>query len=238
MGQHVSRSAAACLVAPADRSTEPAPREPESLKACLFWDYENVGIPTGFDSIKAARLIDDIVREKMSTQCNSALNQLEKRLYVDPHKQREFQEALGARSNLDLLGFNIINCPTRKKKETLDKKLVADMCLWVLEHRQERRTSRPCIVIISSDGDYAYALAKLRLGFGVFVIAISKDNVADVLLATADINLTWKDDVLRLVKPPPPAKPPPVEPPPPALSISPSAADAATESADSQGSPQ
>jgi hypothetical protein len=52
------------------------------------------------------------------------------------------------------------------------------------------------VVLISSDGDYSYALAKLRdIGVSTFVI-YSPDRVANILTSTADEVVTWEDGIL------------------------------------------
>jgi RNA recognition motif. (a.k.a. RRM, RBD, or RNP domain) len=58
------------------------------------------------------------------------------------------------------------------------------------------RGAKACVVLITSDGDYSYALARLR-DIGVFtVIFYRPDIVAKVLIDNANVVMSWEFDVL------------------------------------------
>lgn len=111
----------------------------------------------------------------------------EKRLYYD---SRKTSEANTDRSNLDLSGFTLVDCPTRGKKETLDKKMIVDILGFAWE-RVSRRVAA-CVVLISSDGDYSYTISKLRdIGVKTIVIHGRLNVTADILLDCCDIAMSW-----------------------------------------------
>ena len=61
----------------------------------------------------------------------------EKRLYYDPVKEKVvshggWHSSLD-RVSLDLSGFTLVDCPTRNKKETLDKKILVDIMSFAYE---------------------------------------------------------------------------------------------------------
>jgi hypothetical protein len=91
---------------------------------------------------------------------------------------------------LDLSGFSLVDCPSRNNKETVDKKIIVDMLCFAHE-RVFSKGSTVHIVLITSDGDYAYTLARLR-DIGVTTVVIySPDRVANT-----DVALAWEDDIL------------------------------------------
>jgi hypothetical protein len=116
---------------------------------------------------------------------------IECKLYFDSSKTS--QQPL-ERSALDLSGFSLIDCPSRNSKETIDKKAIVDMLCFSYE--RVLKGSNVHVVLISSDGDYSYTLAKLRdVGVSTLVI-YSPDRVANILTSTADEAVTWEDDIL------------------------------------------
>lgn len=121
----------------------------------------------------------------------------EKRIYFDSRKASEIKTD---RLNLDQSGFTLVDCPTRGKKDTLDKKMIVDILGFAWE--RVSRGIRTCVVLISSDSDYSYTLSKLR-DIGVFTVVIhGRLNVtADVLLDCCDVAMSLHhvlhdDDIL------------------------------------------
>jgi hypothetical protein len=149
----------------------------------IFWDYENVRIPAGCPASTAT----DGIRNKVAKYGRI----VEKRLYYD---SRQPTEHSAPRAELDLSGFTLVDCPSRNRKETLDKKLIVDMLCFAWE--RAFMGGKTCVVLITSDGDYSYAVARLR-DIGVFTIIIYRpDNVAKVLIDNANIVMSWEFDVL------------------------------------------
>ena len=108
-------------------------------------------------------------------------------------------------------GFTLVDCPTRSSKETLDKKLLVDMMHRTMLDFQAQ--VRPVICLITSDGDYAYALQRMR-DVGARIVLMHKGfkrQTPDVLLYSAHRVLHWTLDVMSPdASPPKAALPPPV----------------------------
>ncbi len=157
-----------------------------SSDVAVFWDYENVRIPAWCPATAAA----EAIRNKIAKYGRI----VEKCLYYDSRQPNE----LGApRSDLDLSGFTLVDCPSRGRKETLDKKLIVDVLTFAWERASRGvNAARACVVLITSDGDYSYALARLR-DIGVFTVIIYRpDVVAKVLIDNANVVMSWEFDVL------------------------------------------
>jgi hypothetical protein len=149
----------------------------------IFWDFENVRIPAWCPTSTAT----EGIRNKVAKYGRI----VEKRLYYD---SRQATEQAAPRAELDLSGFTLVDCPSRNRKETLDKKLIVDVLCFAWE--RVSMGAKACIVLITSDGDYSYAVARLR-DIGVFTIIIYRpDNVAKVLIDNANVVMSWEFDVL------------------------------------------
>ncbi len=149
----------------------------------VFWDFENVRIPKWCPASAAS----EGIRNKLAKYGRI----VEKRLYYDA---RQPTERSVPRSDLDLSGFTLVDCPSRGKKEKLDKKLIVDVLCFAWERAS--MGAKACVVLITSDGDYSYVLARLR-DIGVFTIIIYRpDIVAKVLIDNANVVYSWEYDVL------------------------------------------
>lgn len=149
----------------------------------IFWDFENVRIPEWCPVSTAS----EAIRSKVAKYGRI----VEKRLYYD---SRQPTELAAPRSELDLSGFTLVDCPSRGRKETLDKKLIVDVLCFAWERAS--LGAKACVVLITSDGDYSYALARLR-DIGVFTVIIYRpDVVAKVLIDNANVVMSWEFDVL------------------------------------------
>lgn len=182
-------SSASALASASAPASAPASAFPVTLPtvgpadAAVFWDYENVRIPEWCPPGK----ISDGIREAVLPYGRI----VERRLYYDPSKP---SEQYLPRSHLDLSGFTLVDCPSRNNKETLDKKLIVDILFFAWERAS--RGAKACVVLITSDGDFSYTLARLQ-DIGVFTIIIFRpDVVAKVLIDNANVVLNWEHDVL------------------------------------------
>lgn len=168
---------------------EETPPSPPPDAACgIFWDYENVNLPgdvCGFELSNRLRAI----ALRFGQLC-------ERRLYHDPSKRTLGEERRGP---LDQSGFTLVDCPTRSaggalSKEAIDKKIIVDVMLFAMTHVARRQ--KAWVVLLTSDGDYAYMLARLRdLQVGVVVI-YDAGCVAPALLHASDVAMAWGSEVL------------------------------------------
>ena len=159
---------------------------PPPVKVGIFWDFENVRIPNDIKSTVAANRIRDAVIGHGQI--------VERRLYYD---SRKLSESYTDRENLDQGGFTLVDCPARNRKETLDKKLIVDIMAFACHNAAHRNPS--CVVLITSDGDYAYTLSKIR-DFGVKTIVIHGPSIttAGILFHVCEHVLSFHDDVLDI----------------------------------------
>ena len=127
----------------------------------IFWDYENVRVPGNKTTAGAVDAIRRLALEHGTV--------VEQRLYYDSrHETEQYTD----RINLDMSGFTLVDCPKRNNvKETLDKKLIVDIMSFRI------KLDNCCVVLITSDGDYAYALNILR-GFGVKTVVKSRSSTS------------------------------------------------------------
>ena len=152
----------------------------------IFWDYENVPIGRNQQPSAAANRLRDVLLPHGHI--------VERRMYYDSRKLRSDRDS--DRCLLDQSGFTLVDCPTRNKKENLDKKLIVDVMQFAWQHHANG--ARCTVALIASDGDYSYALSKIRdLGMKTIVIVGPKMKTAHVLLDVCDCALTWVHDVLH-----------------------------------------
>jgi hypothetical protein len=155
-----------------------------AFDVAVFWDYENVQIPVWCSGVKAS----DAIRSNVIPFGRI----VDRKLYYDSSKLSDRTNF--ARSELDSSGFTLVDCPSRNSKETLDKKLIVDVLFFAWERAS--RGAKACVVLITSDGDYSYTLARLR-DIGVFTVIIFRpDVVAKILIDNADVVMSWEYDVL------------------------------------------
>jgi len=156
-------------------------------------DYENVRVPKHVST-------EAVTQRSLRAMAKDAAlrlgfkegkhNVMERRVYYDA---RKIQEKNVDRSGLDV-SFTIVDCPTRNKKEMLDKKIIVDVMSFV--HMCIARGASVCVVLLSSDGDFGYMLSRLR-DFGAHVIIVHDSNVPSSYLECADVTFHWRDEVLR-----------------------------------------
>jgi NYN domain len=153
----------------------------------IFWDFENVQLPSWAHPADASKAIVQAVTPHGRI--------VDRRLYfdmADPAKSHLW-------SALDSSGFDLVNTPKRNnQKETLDKKLIADVLTFAWDSAVRNDDCKPCVVLLTSDGDYAYTLSKLRDRGVMSIVMYGNDgSVANVLKTSADISLSLERDVLN-----------------------------------------
>lgn len=151
----------------------------------LFWDYENIKRPRTVDTYTVCTRLRDHFRD--------AGRLCERRLYYDSRKQAEVATD---REGFDMSGFTLVDCPTRNRKEMVDKKIIVDVMSFAWERLRQGGTP-PLVVLLTSDGDYAYMLNRLR-DFGVQTALVYDANAHAALVKSADRADSWRFDVLGL----------------------------------------
>ncbi|KAK1222777.1 hypothetical protein PQX77_014345 [Marasmius sp. AFHP31] len=99
------------------------------------------------------------------------------------------------RSELQSSGVNLIDCPHNGRKEVVDQMLLIDMMAFAMDTPTPRT-----IILISSDKDFAYALATLRYRHTHTVLISQPRNAHISLTAQASTYLDWSTDILSNLK--------------------------------------
>ena len=155
------------------------------MDVAVFWDYENVRVRKGEASHAAVAV------QKAVLALPGVRRIMQRRLYYDARKPTEKKTG---RVGLSELGWTLVDCPSRgfSQKETIDKKLIVDALFHGVT--ESERGGRVCVVLITSDGDYAYLLSRLRdVRVHTVVISAQITSSAKQLLDACDVALNWHD---------------------------------------------
>lgn len=160
-----------------------------SPRVGIYWDYQNIRIPKGYATSNVINSIQQQLVQQMPT-CRFQ----EKRFYYD---SRQHTESKTDRESIDLLGYTIVDCPTRNTKETMDKKMIVDILTFAYDHLLLDIPA--CVVLISSDGDYSYTLSRLR-DKGIKTVVVY-GLCSSILLDCCDHAIPWSDILRRTLSP-------------------------------------
>lgn len=153
----------------------------------IFWDYENVHIPARCSSpLKAFAAIVKKAEKYGKIQ--------QRRVYSD--YSRDDSNVAWWSADISGSGFDLVSTPRRgatKSKETLDRKMIQDIIFFAWDVVD--RGGSPCVVLITSDGDFAFTINKLR-DRGATNVVIHGSNASKVLVDSADIAFNLEKDVL------------------------------------------
>jgi NYN domain len=190
-----------------DIRTLPFPSMITMREVGVFWDYENLPLPSGTNVSKACQAIVKAISRFGPIR--------DQRLYFDFGSAGSSIRAISSWNAFDCV-FDLVNTPKRHgSKETLDKKLISDVWAYAwdatLRSASNNNTSAAtsstllnhndasgcCIVLLSSDGDYAHTLNKLRnRGIHCIVVHGPMESVSSMLTSSADVALSLQDDIL------------------------------------------
>ncbi|KAL4074503.1 NYN domain-containing protein [Scleroderma yunnanense] len=151
-------------------------------KVAIFWDYENCCPPAtqglGYDVVnnigRMARVFGCVVTFKA---------------YLDISAQQTLK-ATTFRSELQLSGVSIIDCPHIGRKEVVDKMIMVDMLTFAMDHPPPAT-----VFLITSDRDYAYAVSTLRLR--KYRVILITPKVTACLEAQASAVVDWSVALTR-----------------------------------------
>jgi len=133
----------------------------------IFWDYENIHIPSGFRNIDVMEMADRIRHAVSDFGYGEVID--EKNIYLD---KRDGQ----CKNEVELweANFEIIDCPTKRTqdgtviKEAVDKIIISAM--WRFAYMARANNKKCCMVLIASDGDYTNMISAQRdMGIKVIV---------------------------------------------------------------------
>ncbi|XP_033142374.1 uncharacterized protein LOC117132434 isoform X2 [Brassica rapa] len=154
--------------------THAAEADYATAKTSVWWDVENCPVPKGWDAHSIAQKL------------NSALVNLNYRgpLTISAYGNTELipkpvQQALSS------AGISLNHVPSGKK-DASDKKILVDMFLWVLENPAPAN-----LMLISGDGDFSYALNRLRM-LRYNILLAHPLQASPFLVASARTSWMWR----------------------------------------------
>ncbi|CAB9499179.1 Pfam:DUF88 [Seminavis robusta] len=155
-----------------------------SSPAAVFWDYENVPLLASVPASDASKALIDALSPH-------GIRIVDRKVYYDT----EGDLSLNA-GDLCKNGFTLVNTPRRGQKESVDKKLTVDMLCFAWDRLSETDV-KPSVVLITGDGDYVYALNKLKdRRVKVFIIHGKECRLSADLQSIADVHMSLFDDIL------------------------------------------
>jgi len=168
------------------------PNPPQREVVTVFWDYENCPCPM---SAKLSNLCYDI-KQRIDKFIGKKLN---KRIQLYCPMERLQPRT---RENATDLGVLCMDVATKRKQESVDKRIIADIGLFAAELAENSGNDIGHIVLVSGDSDFGYILARLRdksyIGkIVMFVNDFAKDTLtqhADHSCCLFQSNLTRKDN--------------------------------------------
>jgi hypothetical protein len=136
--------------------------------AVLHWDLENQCIPKGTSVPALCTMILDVVRKHYPHVLDLFC------YYVSSHMTHPVKE-------LSMMGFDTIDC-IDGKANAVDRRIIVRAL-----KPSPSGVARPAIVIITGDGDYAYALSALRNAEIPTLLIYNKDNMKHVNTTLVEI---------------------------------------------------
>jgi hypothetical protein len=155
----------------------------------IFWDLENLAIPSSSSGRDVATRLKQILAPHGSLQ--------QFRGYASIGEGNIPQQK---RSDLQLSGCTLVDCPHAGRKEVVDKTIIVDAMQFAYEHPQGAT-----LCLITGDIDYAYLLAVLQKKPQWRTIIISRGTIRSMLHVNCDMKMRWETDILQMRLAPTPA---------------------------------
>ena len=165
----------------------------------IFWDLENLPIPSLSSGREVAMRLKSILAPHG--------NLVQFRGYASIGEANIPQQK---RSDLQLSGCHLVDCPHVGRKEVVDKMIIVDAMHFAFTH-----PDAATLCFITGDVDYAYLLAVLQQRPQWRTIVISRGTIRSMLHVNCDMKMRWETDILQmsLEAPSATALPPPAVPP-------------------------
>jgi NYN domain len=150
----------------------------------VFWDLENLPVPSSCSGRYVASRLKSVLTDhgdlvEFRGYASIGLNNI-------PEEKR---------SDLQLSGCHLVDCPHNGRKEVADKMIIVDAMDFVND-----RPNGAVLCFITGDTDYAYLLSKLQRRPNCRTIVISKGTAESMLHVSCTVKLRWETDVLQLVE--------------------------------------
>lgn len=153
----------------------------KSMPMAIFWDIENVAIPTAISGTEIAR------RLKLAMQPFGSLELFNAYMSVGIGNVPEEK-----RSQLQLSGVHIIDTPHLNRKEVADKMIIVDALLFAHAY-----PSGCTIVLITGDSDFAYMLSAMQINKAWRTVLVTRGDMQTALHLAATSVVRWEADILR-----------------------------------------
>lgn len=147
----------------------------------VFWDIENMSIPTNRSGREVASRLKSILASHGTLTQFRAYANIE--LGLIPQNKR---------SELQLSGCCLVDCPSNGRKDVADKMIIVDAMQFAYMHPEGAT-----LCFITGDVDYAYLLAALQRPQWR-IIVISKGTMQSMLHGNCDMKMCWETDILQL----------------------------------------
>jgi hypothetical protein len=147
----------------------------------IFWDLENLAIPSSSSGRDVATRLKQILAPHGNLEqfCG----------YASIGEGNIPQQK---RSDLQLSGCKLVDCPHVGRKEVVDKTIIVDVMQFAYEHPEGAT-----LCLITGDVDYAYLLAVLQKPQWRTIV-ISKGTIRSMLHVNCDMKMRWETDILQM----------------------------------------
>lgn len=148
----------------------------------IFWDLENMPIPTTSSGRDVSSRLKSILKPygdlvQFRGYASIGLNLI-------PQQKR---------SDLQLSGCLLVDCPHNGRKEVADKMIIVDAMNFAMLN-----PGGATLCFVTGDVDYAYLLAVLQRYKQYRTIVISKGTLQSMLDVNCDMKMRWETDILQL----------------------------------------
>tara|TARA_Y100000996_G_C22550765_1_gene653619 strand:- start:1221 stop:2189 length:969 start_codon:yes stop_codon:yes gene_type:complete len=151
----------------------------------IFWDYENAR-PVAETSIVG---LSGRIRDLLIPHGDI----VSRKVYYDSQSPSELKTN---RTDLDMTGWTLVDCPKRQKKETLDKKIIVDLMFFIAYENPHNA----CVCLISGDGDFCYVMNRVR-DLGVHTILLYPDKITYYpLITNVHEAHSWEKEIIKKEK--------------------------------------
>jgi hypothetical protein len=151
-----------------------------SSPMAIFWDLENMPIPSQTSGLEITSSLKAILAP------HGGLVQF--RGYASIGLGHIPQEK---RSDLQLSGCHLVDCPHNGRKEVADKMIIVDAMQFAFQHPEGAT-----LCFITGDVDYAYLLAVLQRPQWRTIV-ISRGTMQSMLHVNCDMTIRWETDILQ-----------------------------------------
>jgi NYN domain len=152
-----------------------------SAPLAVFWDLENLPVPAAYTGRYVAARLKAVLAEhgdlvEFRGYASIGLNNI-------PEEKR---------SDLQLSGCHLVDCPHNGRKDVADKMIIVDAMNFVND-----RPDGAVLCFITGDSDYAYLLSTLQKRPNCRTLVISNGAGDSMLHMNCSVNLRWGSDILR-----------------------------------------